>query len=48
MTKIFDSYDSLSLEQIETFENENNIKLTELYISFLLRWNGGKVKPNLL
>ncbi|MDF1508150.1 SMI1/KNR4 family protein [Robertmurraya sp. DFI.2.37] len=46
MVKIYDSHDNLSLEQIETFENENNIKLTEQYINFLLKWNGGKVIPN--
>lgn len=47
MAEIFDSHDNLSLEQIEKFEIENNLKLTELYKSFLLRWNGGKVTPNL-
>ncbi|GGJ55158.1 SMI1/KNR4 family protein [Virgibacillus salexigens] len=47
MAKIYSSHDNLSLEQIEIFENENNIKLTEQYINFLLIWNGGKVIPNL-
>lgn len=47
MAKIYGSHDNLSLEQIEIFENENNIKLTEQYINFLLKWNGGKVIPNL-
>ncbi|WP_200416165.1 SMI1/KNR4 family protein [Virgibacillus salexigens] len=47
MAKIYSSHDNLSLEQIEIFENENNIKLTEQYINFLLKWNGGKVIPNL-
>lgn len=47
MAKIYGSHDNLSLEQIEIFENENNIKLTEQYINFLLKWNGGKVVPNL-
>ncbi|WP_121612649.1 SMI1/KNR4 family protein [Mesobacillus foraminis] len=47
MAEIFGSHDTLSLEQIEKFETENNIKLTELYKSFLLKWNGGKVTPNL-
>ncbi|MGP4039066.1 SMI1/KNR4 family protein [Gracilibacillus sp. D59] len=47
MAKIFDSHDNLSLKQIEKFEIENNVKLTELYKSFLLKWNGGKVIPNL-
>ncbi|MFB1052218.1 SMI1/KNR4 family protein [Paraliobacillus sp. JSM ZJ581] len=47
MTKIYGSHDNLSLEQIKIFENENNIKLTEQYINFLLKWNGGKVIPNL-
>ncbi|WP_062050322.1 SMI1/KNR4 family protein [Bacillus sp. JCM 19034] len=47
MAKIYGSHDNLSLEQIEIFENENNIKLTEKYVNFLLKWNGGKVIPNL-
>ncbi|TYR78593.1 SMI1/KNR4 family protein [Priestia megaterium] len=47
MAEIYGSHDNLSLEQIEIFENENNIKLTEHYINFLLKWNGGKVIPNL-
>ena len=47
MAKIFSSHDNLSLEQIEKFEIENNVKLTELYKAFLLKWNGGKVIPNL-
>lgn len=47
MAEIFGSHDNLSLEQIETFEIENNVKLTERYKSFLLKWNGGKVIPNL-
>ncbi|MDG5471434.1 SMI1/KNR4 family protein [Jeotgalibacillus sp. ET6] len=47
MAKIYGSHDNLSLEQIEIFENENNIKLTEQYMNFLLKWNGGKVIPNL-
>ena len=47
MAKIFGSHDNLSLEQIEKFEIKNNVKLTELYKSFLLKWNGGKAIPNL-
>lgn len=47
MAKIYGSHDNLSLEQIEIFENENNIKLTKKYVNFLLKWNGGKVIPNL-
>ncbi|MGG1217943.1 SMI1/KNR4 family protein [Priestia endophytica] len=47
MAEIFGSHDNLSLEQIEEFEIENNVKLTELYKRFLLKWNGGKVTPNL-
>lgn len=46
MAKIYGSHDNLSLKQIEIFENENNIKLTEKYVNFLLKSNGGKVKPN--
>lgn len=47
MAKIYGSHDNLSLEQIEIFENENNIKLTKKYVDFLLKSNGGKVIPNL-
>jgi hypothetical protein len=47
MSVIFGSHDNLSLEQIEKFEIENNVQLTDLYKSFLLKWNGGKVTPNL-
>lgn len=46
MAKIYGSHDNLSLEQIETFESKNNIKLAEKYVDFLLKSNGGKVKPN--
>jgi hypothetical protein len=46
MVEIFGSHDNLSLEQIEKFEIDNNVKLTEMYKKFLLRWNGGKVRPN--
>lgn len=47
MARIFGSNDDLSLEQIQNFEIENNVKLTELYKRFLLKSNGGKVVPNL-
>ncbi|QNF29999.1 SMI1/KNR4 family protein [Metabacillus elymi] len=47
MAEIFGSNHNLSLEQIVQFESENDVKLTELYKKFLLKWNGGKVKPNL-
>lgn len=47
MAEIYSSHDNLSLEQIEVFENEMNIKLTKKYINFLLKWNGGKAIPNL-
>jgi hypothetical protein len=47
MAEIIGSNHNLSLEQIEQFESENDVKLTELYKKFLLKWNGGKVKPNL-
>lgn len=47
MAEIFGSHENLSFEQIEKFEIENHVKLTELYKSFLLKWNGGKVRPNL-
>ncbi|MYL59808.1 SMI1/KNR4 family protein [Virgibacillus halodenitrificans] len=47
MAEIYHSHDNLSVQQIEDFEIENNVKLTELYKKFLLKWNGGKVLPNL-
>ena len=47
MAEIYSSHDNLSLEEIKKFETENNIKLTQQYINFLLKWNGGKVTPNL-
>ena len=47
MGKMYGSHDNLSLEQVEIFENENNIKLTKKYVDILLKWNGGKVIPNL-
>jgi hypothetical protein len=37
MAKILDSHDNLSLEQLEKFESENDVELTELYKSFLLK-----------
>jgi hypothetical protein len=46
MARIFGALDNLSLKQLEKFESENDVKLTELYKDFLLKWNGGKVKPN--
>lgn len=46
MAEIFGSHNNLSLKQIEKFEIENDVKLTELYKNFLLKWNGGKVIPN--
>lgn len=47
MAEIFGSHKNLSLEQIKRFEIEYNVKLTKLYKRFLLKWNGGKVAPNL-
>ncbi|MED3690732.1 SMI1/KNR4 family protein [Peribacillus butanolivorans] len=47
MAEIINSHNKLSLEQIEQFESENNVNLTELYKKFLLEWNGGKARPNL-
>ncbi|MEC1285703.1 SMI1/KNR4 family protein [Bacillus paralicheniformis] len=47
MAQIINSHDQLSLEQIEQFESENNVKLSELYKEFLLKWNGGKARPNI-
>ncbi|MCY9340991.1 SMI1/KNR4 family protein, partial [Bacillus haynesii] len=41
------SHDQLSLEKIEQFESKNNVKLSDLYKEFLLKWNGGKARPNI-
>jgi hypothetical protein len=35
----------LTKEEVEQFEKNNNIKLTEKYKNFLLRWNGGSPEP---
>lgn len=47
MAEIYGSHNNLSLEQIDKFETGNNVKLTKQYKEFLLKWNGGKVTPNL-
>ncbi|PEU95579.1 SMI1/KNR4 family protein [Bacillus cereus] len=41
MVKIESSHKKLSIEEIEKFEIENGVKLTEKYKEFLLQWNGG-------
>ncbi|MGR5911875.1 SMI1/KNR4 family protein [Bacillus cereus] len=41
MVKIESSHKKLSIEEIEKFEIENGVKLTEKYKKFLLQWNGG-------
>lgn len=46
MAKIFDSHEKLVLEQLVKFGIENDVVLTESYKDFLLKWNGGKVIPN--
>ncbi|MCY8066649.1 SMI1/KNR4 family protein [Bacillus haynesii] len=47
MAQIINSHDQLSLEKIEQFESKNNVKLSDLYKEFLLKWNGGKARPNI-
>ncbi|QII49317.1 SMI1/KNR4 family protein [Bacillus paralicheniformis] len=37
----------LTLEEIKQFETKNNVKLTEKYKRFLLKWNGGYPKPSI-
>ncbi|MDF1996393.1 SMI1/KNR4 family protein [Peribacillus frigoritolerans] len=46
MVRIENSHNKLSLEVIEQFETENNVKLTEKYKGFLLKWNGGTPEPS--
>lgn len=47
MVKIIDSNKKLTLEEINQFEIDNNVKLTQKYKEFLLRWNGGYPEPSL-
>lgn len=47
MAEIFDSHEKLTLEQLEQFELEHNVKFPESYKNFLLKWNGGYVKPEI-
>jgi hypothetical protein len=47
VAEVFGSGENLSLEQIEQFEVDNDVEFTKLYKEFLLKWNGGKVRPNL-
>lgn len=37
----------LTIQEINQFEIDTDVKLTDKYIEFLLKWNGGKVIPNL-
>lgn len=46
MARIEGSYEPLTLKQIEKFEITYNIKFTELYRNFLLKYNGGYAVPN--
>lgn len=46
MSKVISIHDKVSLEQIEIFEQTNNIKFPMLYRDFLLKYNGGRVEPN--
>src|SRR5690625_1505638 len=45
MIKLIKSHQKLTLDGIEQFETENKVKLSENYIKFLLKWNGGKPRP---
>src|SRR5699024_9944271 len=45
MVTLINSYDKLSKSDIEDFENANNVKLTNDYKEYLLKWNGGKPRP---
>ncbi|MFF2484326.1 SMI1/KNR4 family protein [Paenibacillus sp. NPDC058071] len=46
MPEIVRTHEQLSLEQVESFEMTNSIKLPNLYKDFLLEYNGGRVEPN--
>ncbi|MCR6111739.1 SMI1/KNR4 family protein [Bacillus sp. A301a_S52] len=46
MVEFRETNNNISLEEIKKFEMDNNLELTEKYKEFLLKCNGGKVKPN--
>ncbi len=41
MVEMLDTYHRLSQKDIENVELKTNIKLTDSYREFLLKWNGG-------
>lgn len=45
MVTLIKSHQKLTLNCIENFEGENAVKLSNNYIKFLLKWNGGKPRP---
>ena|SRR5690625_2079127 len=47
MVRILDTYNKLSLKDIDIFQSQYNIELTNNYITFLLRWNGGTPSPEI-
>jgi len=47
MVRILDTYNKLSLKDIDIFQSQYNIELTNNYITFLLRWNGGTPSPEM-
>ncbi|RAI83540.1 SMI1/KNR4 family protein [Paenibacillus sp. FSL W7-1088] len=46
MAKIIRVHDTISLEQIEAFEDRTNVKFPVQYKKFLTEFNGGRVEPN--
>lgn len=46
MVKIESSNNKLSLKDIEHFEEQTNVKFTDKYKEFLLKWNGGYPEPS--
>lgn len=47
MVKMLDTYNNLSPKDIKGFEIINNVKLTNNYKEFLLKWNGGTPEPTI-
>src|SRR5690625_1960625 len=42
-----DTNSKLTAQDIEYFQKESNIQLTNNYKDFLLKWNGGYIEPHL-
>ncbi len=45
--KITDSYENISIVQIDLFEETYQVRIPQVYKDFLLRQNGGESKPDM-